>query len=82
MLSPAVAKAAVMPSAEPVSEADPAARQDMPRWFSPTTFDGMESVFRHHLSDAGWAALRRHVREHAHRYRDRWWEGDPFEERE
>lgn len=71
-----------MPSAEPVSEADPAARQDMPRWFSPTTFDGMESVFRHHLSDAGWAALRRHVREHAHRYRDRWWEGDPFEERE
>jgi hypothetical protein len=56
----------------------PEARMDMPRWFSLRVFEGMEHVFRYHLSDGEFRILRRYFLEHRHMYEDKWWENDPF----
>ncbi len=49
----------------------PEARADMPRWFTLQDFLGMEKLFRYHLSDAEFDALRQYFVEHQEMYVDR-----------
>ncbi len=49
----------------------PDTRADMPRWFSLRDFLGMEKLFRYHLSDGEFEALKQHFVEHQDMYVDR-----------
>jgi hypothetical protein len=44
----------------------PAARDDMPRWISYQDFVGSEQIFRYHLTEEEFAALKQHFYKHRH----------------
>jgi hypothetical protein len=49
----------------------PAARDDMPRWFAYRDFIGSEQIFRYHLSEEEFLALKEHFHRHRKDYGER-----------
>ena|ERR1035438_9320946 len=49
----------------------PDARADMPRWFTLEDLLGMGKLFRYHISDAEFEALKQYFSEHQDKYVDR-----------
>ena len=49
----------------------PAAREDMPRWFTPADIVGLNSVFVYAYGTDGYDALLAHVVPNRHRYMPR-----------